>query len=91
MSAEEFESWKAYYELEPWGDKLHGMRAALQTSTIYNAGILSVNPKEFDKFKTSPTDFFIGVGPEKTKKPVRQTWKQQLAMLLPLTKQGAKK
>ena len=72
--------WIAYYEIEPWGEALHGFRSATNTAAIYNAGMLIASPKELKKRQFKPEDFLVGVQ-QKKKTETKQTWEQQKAIL----------
>ena len=85
MTLDELIEWMAFYELEPWGDNLNGIRIATNTAAVANAGFMNAAPKAYNKKAFKPKDFFIGVyaGPK-----VEQTWEQQKSMLQKLTKKG---
>ena len=78
MSLSEFLEWMAYYEIEPWGSQVDGVRAAVNTSAVYNAALLLANPKKFKSSQCKPEDFLVGVN--KPKK-VYRTWETQRDML----------
>lgn len=73
----------AFYELEPWGSSLEGVRSAVATAAIYNSGFNKPKNKVF-----YPKDFYVGVytGPSK-----QQTWQEQrarLEMAIPVKKRS---
>lgn len=82
MDAEEFIDWMAFYELEPWGDSLHGIRDATNTAAVYNAALIMSNPKQFKRKPFAPKDFCIGVNMGYESKPKRKiTWQDQRATM----------
>lgn len=61
MSLKELTEWMLFYQKEPWGASLDGIRMASNTAAIYNVNL----PREK---KVKPEDFFIGVNSSKPKK-----------------------
>lgn len=51
----------AYYEAEPWGSSLEGVRMAHNTAAVFNAGLMNASPKQYNSKRAKPKDFFIGV------------------------------
>lgn len=76
--------WVAFYELEPWGESLNGMRMAANTSAVLNAGLMMANPKRLRSKPFHPKDFWIGVnsGQSSTKKEPWELQKARVDMLL---------
>jgi len=73
LTYKELLEWIGYYEIEPWGSQIEGMRTAANTSAVYNAGLMNAAPKEYNRNPAKPTQFFIGVTLPR-KKPVH--WKE---------------
>lgn len=76
ISYKELMLWLCYYEIEPWGATLDGLRIASATSAIYNAGLMVSNPRKLKAKHFSPDQFYIGVGKEQ-KKVVKRPWREQ--------------
>jgi len=51
----------AYYNIEPWGSTIEGLRHACTASTVANIGLLQVNPKAARGDKYGISKFTIGV------------------------------
>jgi hypothetical protein len=69
MSSEEFETWKAFYLVEPFGSTREDHRFGVLAATFVN-----MFGKKSSK-RVKPSDFF----PEY--KPRTQTWEQQLVIV----------
>lgn len=72
LTYKEFLEWVSYYEEEPWGSQIDGLRAASNTCTVYNSGLMTAAPKEYNKRPAKPHQFFIGI-PKPRKEPT--DWK----------------
>ena len=79
-------SWMAYYNVEPWGSKIDGMRMAANTAGVYNAGLMMSNPKKLRQKACKPEDFYIGVDHQQKKKGL--TWQQHKAIMDALAKRS---
>lgn len=73
----------AYYEVEPWGSKLDGIRMASNTSAVFNAGLMNASPKQYNSKRSKPKDFFIGIAEEPIKKHSWQTLRQKFLNCFP--------
>lgn len=73
ITYEELIEWAAYYELEPWGSQLDGIRMAYNTSTVFNAGLMNASPKQYNSKRSRPKHFFVGVNQVERDKPMH--WK----------------
>lgn len=69
MTAREFQAWKAFYLVEPFGNTREDHRAGIIAATIAN----TFKKKSATRYK--PADFF----PEY--KPRRQDWQEQLQIV----------
>jgi hypothetical protein len=69
--------WVAYYNIEPWGQQIDGMRSALNTSAVYNAGLMQADPKKLRNKPFKPEQFYVGVNNETIKSKPRQSWQEQ--------------
>ena len=78
ISVKEFVEWMAFYKVEPWGDSINGIRMAVNTAAVYNAGLMISNPKKLRSNPFYPKQFFVGIN--EPKKRV-QTWQEQRAKL----------
>lgn len=76
MSSRDFAEWRAYYNLEPFGDVRADARIAILTSVIANA---NRDPKRRRKPYT-PEDFIPKFDQEQ-----RQTQEEQLAIVMGVT------
>ena len=74
MTLKELMEWMAFYELEPWGNNVDGLRMASNTAAVYNAGLMMADPKKLRTKPFLPKQFYIGIN-EGKKKP--QTWQDQ--------------
>lgn len=82
MGAEEFVDWMSFYELEPWGDSLNGIRAATNTAAVYNSALIMSNPKQFKRKPFAPKDFCVGVNMgDETISKRKVTWRDQMATM----------
>lgn len=61
VSSSEIVEWMAYYNIEPWGSSLEGLRHACTASTVARVGLLQVNPKAVRGNKFGIDKFAIGV------------------------------
>lgn len=61
VSSSEIVEWMAYYNIEPWGSSLEGLRHACTASTVATVGLLQVNPKAVRGNRYSIDKFTIGV------------------------------
>ena len=61
ISYHEFMLWACYYGIEPWGGHVDGVRLASINSAIYNAGLMTSNPKRLRSKPFKPEQFFIGI------------------------------
>lgn len=61
VSSSEIVEWMAYYNLEPWGSSIEGLRHACTASTVANVGLLQVNPKAVRGNRYGLEKFTIGV------------------------------
>ena len=61
VSSAEIVEWMAYYNLEPWGSTIDGLRHACTASTVATMGVMQVNPKAARGNKYSLEKFAIGV------------------------------
>jgi hypothetical protein len=89
MTQGEFMEWAAFYELEPWGSKLDGMRMGLNTASVLNAGMMALDPKRLRNKPYKAQDFFIGVAKHSRPKRKEESWetvKRQLGSLFPIRK-----
>lgn len=66
----------AFYQVEPWGDSINGVRMAVNTAAVYNAGLMMSDPKRLRTSPFYPKQFFVGVTEGKKKV---QTWQEQKA------------
>ena len=73
----ELMEWVAYYNIEPWGEKVDGMRAALNTSAIYNAGLMNADPKRLKSKPFTPEQFYVGINPTEVNSKSTPSWKEQ--------------
>ena len=80
MSLTELMSWVEYYQEEPWGEALNGIRMATVAASSLNAGLMMAAPKELKRNQFKPEDFYVGVK-KIEKQPKQQTWEQQKQML----------
>ena len=79
LSLKELVEWMSFYELEPWGSSLDGMRIAANTAAIYNTRMnMTKNSKTM-----RPQDLFIGVNTPKKKKMGWQEVKRRMRMIFP--------
>jgi hypothetical protein len=67
MSLKEFMEWVQYYEVEPWGSEISGVRSAVNTSAIYNSGLMMADPKRLRTKPFQPKDFYVGIVDKKAK------------------------
>ena len=90
--------WMAYYQLEPWGEEIKNLRAAMNTAaTVQSLEVLRVvitklmggkraaRAAKIKKFK--PEDFMLKFeeGPKKQKKKQGKSWQQMLAIVKEIT------
>ena len=75
MSVSEFLGWAAYYEIEPWGARLEGIRLASINSSIYNAGLMVANPKKLRSKPFTPDQFYVGVSMDQRSNLKQVSWK----------------
>lgn len=61
VSSSEIVEWMAYYNIEPWGSSIEGLRHACTASTVANVGLLQVNPKSVRGNRYGIEKFTIGV------------------------------
>lgn len=73
----------AYYEVEPWGSQLDGVRMAHNTSAVFNAGLMNANPKRYNSNRSKPKDFFIGITETPKKRPTWQQLKRKFLSCIP--------
>lgn len=78
MSVKEFVEWMAFYQVEPWGDSINGIRMAVNTAAVYNAGLMTSDPKRLRSNPFYPKQFFVGINSGKKKV---QTWQEQRSKL----------
>jgi len=69
MTAQEFQDWKAFYLVEPFGNTREDLRAGVIAATIANTF------KKKSATRIKPADFFPDY------KPRRQDWQEQLSMV----------
>jgi len=69
MSSEEFEKWKAFYLVEPFGNTRDDHRFGVVAATIVNTF------KKKSATAVKPSEFFPGY------KPRSQTWEEQLRIV----------
>jgi hypothetical protein len=88
MTLKEFMEWVAYYNVEPWGSRVDGMRMAVSTAATYNAGLMMNDPKRLRNNPFKAEDFYVGVDCEE--KPVKkQNWQEmrdKMSLLVPKDK-----
>lgn len=53
--------WIAYYEVEPWGGQVDGIRAASTTAAVYNAGLMQADPKRLRSNPFTAEQFYVGI------------------------------
>lgn len=61
VNSSEIVEWMAYYNIEPWGSPIDGLRHACTASTVANVGLLQVNPKSVRGNRYGIDKFTIGV------------------------------
>ncbi len=83
LTYEEFIEWVGYYEEEPWGSQIDGLRAASNTCVVYNAGLMTAAPKEYNKKPAKPHQFFIGIPKPSKKATSWQDMKKQFMNAIP--------
>lgn len=88
MSLDELMEWVAFYELEPWGSHINGLRASVNTAAVYNSGLMVANPKKLRSKPFDAKDFFVG-GITSNKKRVK-TWREQRDTFLLFFPKGKK-
>lgn len=76
MSASELHEWRAYYELEPFGEWRADVRMAMMSSLIAN---INRDPQKRSK-AFGWNDFMPTFGEPKPAQP-RQSWQDQLAIV----------
>lgn len=69
MTAQEFQDWKAFYLVEPFGNTREDHRAGIIAATLANTF------KKKSAKRYTPADFFPDYAPR------RQTWQEQLAIV----------
>lgn len=79
MTLKELMEWAAFYELEPWGDNVNGVRMAVNTAAVYNSGLMVADPKRLRSNPFYPKQFFIGVNKGKKKKEMWQDQRERLS------------
>lgn len=70
MPFKELVQWISFYELEPWGSEIEGIRHAVTAASSANAGLMMAAPKQLSKRPYKPKDFYVGV-PSPDKVPVK--------------------
>lgn len=83
LTYKEFIEWQAYYEVEPWGSKIEGVRMASNTCAVFNAGLMNASPKQYNNKRSKPKDFFIGVVPPIRRRPTSQELKAKFLAAIP--------
>lgn len=57
----------SFYELEPWGAEVEGIRHAVSAASSANAGLMVAAPKQLKRRPYKPKDFFVGVTSSKSR------------------------
>lgn len=79
MTLKEIYGWMAYYNIEPWGSSVDGLRHAATASTMANVGLMIANPKRLRSRPFNINDFTVGTTSKKVVQK-RQSWEQQKAL-----------
>ena len=77
MDYEEFLSWAIYYGIEPWGTQIEGVRLASINSAVYNAGLMSSNPKRLKSSPFRPEQFYVGIHRDAPTSGETTSWREK--------------
>jgi hypothetical protein len=86
LSIKEFIEWMAFYQVEPWGDSVNGVRMAVNTAAVYNAGLMMADPKRLRTNPFYPKQFFVGINEGQRKVSSWQDQREKLNTLIPSSK-----
>lgn len=77
LSLKDLMEWIAYYEVEPWGGNVDGIRAASNTAAVYNAGLMQADPKRLRSNPFTAEQFYVGVKSNSKTKKVLRDWENK--------------